>query len=274
MVDRILLEWAHHGVVAAEGREPATDERRRANPERRAIGAGEQLVHVRVRVAAVDVAFAVAAGAQLPAIEREPLEIEHADATEDVPRRVRHHDRLRQVALGDRRTRRRGIGTRHDGNRLSGDGDGLRGGVAREREPRYSDEMPDAHGLKGSGGAGQSELRATVSLAIPVVFVQLGFMAMGAVDTLMVGRLSATMLAAVALGNLYFLSVSFFCSGTLMALDPLVAQAIGANDTAAVSRAMQRGLAIAVALSLFAAALFAPAAPISPRAASAGGHRA
>jgi MATE family multidrug resistance protein len=121
--------------------------------------------------------------------------------------------------------------------------------------------MPDAHGFKSSAGAGESELRATVSLAIPVVFVQLGLTAMGAVDTLMVGRLSATMLAAVALGNLYFMSVSFFCSGTLMALDPLVAQAIGANDTAAVSRAMQRGLAIALALSLFATALFAPAGP-------------
>ena len=52
-----------------------------------------------------------------------------------------------------------------------------------------------------------------MSLAIPVVFVQLGFMAMGAVDTLMVGRLSATMLAAVALGNLYFFNVSIFGAG-------------------------------------------------------------
>jgi MATE family multidrug resistance protein len=120
--------------------------------------------------------------------------------------------------------------------------------------------MPDTHGSKGSGGP--SELRATISLAIPVVVVQLGFTAMGAVDTLMVGRLSATMLAAVALGNLYFMSVSFFCSGTLMALDPLVAQAIGANDRAAVSRAMQRGLAIALGLSILAIAIFSPSGPI------------
>ena len=92
-----------------------------------------------------------------------------------------------------------------------------------------------------------------------MVFVQLGFTAMGAVDTVMVGRLSATMLAAVALGNLYFLSVSYFCSGTLMALDPLVAQAVGANDSAAISRAMQRGLAIALGLSVLSAAAFLPA---------------
>ena len=75
----------------------------------------------------------------------------------------------------------------------------------------------------------QSELSATIALAIPVVFVQLGFMAMGVVDTLMVGRLSARVLAAVALGNLYFFNVSIFGQGTLMALDPLVAQAIGAE---------------------------------------------
>ena len=61
--------------------------------------------------------------------------------------------------------------------------------------------------IKASGGH-SSELRATLALAIPVVTVQLGFMAMGAVDTLMVGRLSARMLAAVALGNLYFFNVS------------------------------------------------------------------
>lgn len=101
-----------------------------------------------------------------------------------------------------------------------------------------------------------------MSLAIPVVFVQFGFMAMGAVDTLMVGRISSTMLAAVALGNLYFFATSIFSAGTLMALDPLVAQAVGAGESDAVARAMQRGLAIALFLSVMTAALLAPAAPV------------
>jgi len=108
----------------------------------------------------------------------------------------------------------------------------------------------------------RSELRATVRLAVPVVFVQLGFMTMGVVDTLMVGRLSATALAAVALGNLYFFNVAIFSQGTLMALDPLVAQAIGANEKDAVSRAIQRGLLIAIMLSVLTALLLAPAAPM------------
>jgi MATE family multidrug resistance protein len=104
-----------------------------------------------------------------------------------------------------------------------------------------------------------SELRATVALAVPVVFVQVGFMAMGAVDTLMVGRLSALALAAVALGNLYFFNVSIFGTGTLMALDPVVAQAAGAGDMGAVARAVQRGLLLALGLSVLTTLLLAPA---------------
>lgn len=109
------------------------------------------------------------------------------------------------------------------------------------------------------GSDARAELRATVALAVPVVFVQLGFMAMGVVDTLMVGRVSARVLAAVALGNLYFFNVSIFSVGTLMALDPIVAQAVGAKDDEAVARAMQRGLVIAVALCIGTTLLLAPA---------------
>src|SRR5678815_3092152 len=107
-----------------------------------------------------------------------------------------------------------------------------------------------------------TELRAMISLAVPVVLVQLGFMSMGVVDTLMVGRVSARVLAAVALGNLYFFNVSIFGVGTLMALDPIVAQAIGAKETDSVSRAIQRGLLIAVMLSVVTALFLAPAAPV------------
>jgi hypothetical protein len=45
-----------------------------------------------------------------------------------------------------------------------------------------------------------------VRLALPIVAVQVGLMMMGVVDTLMVGRVSAAALAAVALGNIYFFS--------------------------------------------------------------------
>lgn len=106
------------------------------------------------------------------------------------------------------------------------------------------------------------ELRATIALAVPVVLVQVGFMAMGLVDTIMVGRVSALVLAAVALGNLYFVNVTIFGMGTLLALDPLVAQAAGAGNERAVSQAMQRGLVIALGLCALTTFVLAPAAPV------------
>jgi len=91
------------------------------------------------------------------------------------------------------------------------------------------------------------------------VLVQLGFMMMGVVDTLMVGRVSARVLAAVALGNLYYFNVTILAMGSLMALDPIVAQAVGAGETESVARAMQRGLVIAAGFCVFCALCIAPA---------------
>ncbi len=96
----------------------------------------------------------------------------------------------------------------------------------------------------------RDDLRDMLRLALPVVISQLGMMLMGVVDTVMVGHYSATDLAAVALGNLYFVSVYAFGLGVLMSLDPLVSQAVGSGDRSAVVRAVQRGLLIAFGLSV------------------------
>ncbi|HJX87245.1 MAG TPA: MATE family efflux transporter, partial [Gemmatimonadales bacterium] len=88
----------------------------------------------------------------------------------------------------------------------------------------------------------RDDLRAMVGLALPVVVIQVGMMSMGVVDTLMVGRLSAVALAAVALGNLYFFLIAVFGMGTLMVLDPVVAQAVGARDHEGAARGVQRGI--------------------------------
>src|SRR5688572_12788345 len=96
----------------------------------------------------------------------------------------------------------------------------------------------------------QSELRQTATLALPMVLVQVGMMAMGFVDTLMVGHVSGSVLAAVALGNIYFFNISVFGTGTLMALDPLVSQAVGARDERSIATATQRGAILALAISV------------------------
>ncbi len=86
-------------------------------------------------------------------------------------------------------------------------------------------------------------------------------MLMGVVDSIMVGRLSAEALGAVALGNVYFFAVGVFGMGMLMALDPLVAQAVGAGDEPAIARAVQRGLLLALAISVPCSLLLVLAGP-------------
>jgi multidrug resistance protein, MATE family len=99
-------------------------------------------------------------------------------------------------------------------------------------------------------------------LAVPVVVIQVGMMAMGVVDTIMVGHISAQALAAVALGNLYFFGLAVFAMGTLMVLDPVVAQAVGARDRPAIARAVQRGVLLAGLLAVPTVVLLSLAVPV------------
>jgi MATE family, multidrug efflux pump len=96
-------------------------------------------------------------------------------------------------------------------------------------------------------------------LAVPVVAIQVGWMTMGVVDTIVVGHVSADAMAAVALGNLLFLAVAIFGMGVLMGLDPVVAQAVGAGDGRAVARAVQRGLLLVGALTVLSTVALLPA---------------
>jgi multidrug resistance protein, MATE family len=105
----------------------------------------------------------------------------------------------------------------------------------------------------------REDLRAMVRLAGPVVAIQVGMMLMGVVDTIMVGHVSTVALAAVALGNLYFFGLGVFGMGTLMVLDPVVAQAVGARDDPAVARGIQRGFLIALMIGVPATLLLLPA---------------
>lgn len=117
--------------------------------------------------------------------------------------------------------------------------------------------------MAGSGEASATpEWRILLSIALPVVIVQVGLVFMGVMDTVMLGRLSARALAAGALGNLYVFTLIVIAMGTLMALDPLVSQAVGARDQAGVRRAIQRGLVLAVLLGVLTMGMMAPAAPV------------
>ena len=72
-------------------------------------------------------------------------------------------------------------------------------------------------------------ITSTLNLAYPVIIGQLGVIMMGVVDSLMVGRLGASPLAAAALGSSLTFIVIIIGLGLSMAVTPLVAIAVGAK---------------------------------------------
>jgi len=107
-----------------------------------------------------------------------------------------------------------------------------------------------------------ADFAALLRLAGPLVLIQVGTMLMGVIDTIMVGRVSPTALAAAALGNMYFFAFSIFGMGVLFALDPIIAQALGARDELAVRRGLQRGLVLAFVLTVPVTLVLSTAGPV------------
>lgn len=98
-------------------------------------------------------------------------------------------------------------------------------------------------------------------LATPLVLVNVGLMLMGVVDTLMLGRVSGEALAAGGLGHFCFWFVGTVGFGLIMAIDPVVAQAVGAKDDVGLARGVQRGVVIAVLVTAGASLLLIPSGP-------------
>src|SRR5579871_4229769 len=89
------------------------------------------------------------------------------------------------------------------------------------------------------------ELRAMIALAVPVVLSELGWMAQGVVDTIMVGKLGPAAIGAVALGNAVYYTPSLFGIGLLLGLDTLVSHAYGRRDHDACHRWLAQGVYLA-----------------------------
>lgn len=103
--------------------------------------------------------------------------------------------------------------------------------------------LPSFHDLR-------DEFRPMFTLALPVVLAEMGWMTMGMVDTLMVGRLGPEAIGAVGLGSSVFMGICIFAMGLLLGLDTLVSQAFGADDFKACHRWLIHGVALALGLSV------------------------
>lgn len=101
-------------------------------------------------------------------------------------------------------------------------------------------------------------------IAVPLALAELGWMSMGVVDTIMVGRLpdSAVAIGAASVGNALFYAFAIFGIGLMAGLDTLVSHAFGANDWPAARRALASGLGLAVCATPVLAICILGAAPI------------
>ena len=94
------------------------------------------------------------------------------------------------------------------------------------------------------------ESKKIIKLSIPLFIAQFAQVAMGFVDTIMAGGVSATDMAAVAIASSIWLPCILFGVGVLMAIVPLTAQAHGSNDLIQIPKTGQQGLYLALLLSI------------------------
>ncbi|MFL2720481.1 MAG: MATE family efflux transporter [Gammaproteobacteria bacterium] len=73
------------------------------------------------------------------------------------------------------------------------------------------------------------EFRNLVKIGIPIFGSQMSYMLMGATDTIIAGRASATDLAGLAVGTAFANTLWFFVTGVIFSVTPIVAQLFGAK---------------------------------------------
>jgi len=95
-----------------------------------------------------------------------------------------------------------------------------------------------------------SELRGLVKLALPLIAGHSGQQLMSFVDTAMVGRLDPAAIGGVGIGSGIFFAMTVIGMGTVLGMDPLVAQAIGAGEHERARKILWQGLRIALGMSL------------------------
>jgi multidrug resistance protein, MATE family len=91
----------------------------------------------------------------------------------------------------------------------------------------------------------REELLQMIRLAAPLVLAELGWMAMGVVDTMFVGRVGAEAIGAIGLGTMVFYGIAICAAGLLLGLDTLVAQAFGAGNRPDCHRSLVSGIWLA-----------------------------
>ena len=109
----------------------------------------------------------------------------------------------------------------------------------------------------------RNQIRPMLTLALPLIAAELGWMSMTIVDTIMVGHMhnAALNIAAASLGQILYNTLAFGIAGILLSLDTYLAQSHGAGHYDEANRWLYHGLVLAAALAAILAILIA-AAPL------------
>ena len=77
----------------------------------------------------------------------------------------------------------------------------------------------------------RDQIRPMLTLALPLILAELGWMSMGIIDTMMVGHMDRPVLAIAssALGQVLYNTIAFGMAGVLLGLDTYLSQSQGAG---------------------------------------------
>jgi multidrug resistance protein, MATE family len=97
----------------------------------------------------------------------------------------------------------------------------------------------------------RQQIRPMLTLALPLILAELGWMSMGIVDTIMVGHMAnpALAISAAALGQVLYNTLGFGISGILLGLDTYISQSHGAGKFDEANRWLLHGLVLAAFLA-------------------------
>ena len=97
--------------------------------------------------------------------------------------------------------------------------------------------------------------RELLQLAGPLIFSNLAFTLLGALDTIFMGRVGPTELGAVGVASALFLAASVLLRGTVGSVMVVVSQAYGAGDSRTIRQAFQQYIVLALLLAPFSLAM-------------------
>lgn len=100
-----------------------------------------------------------------------------------------------------------------------------------------------------------SHYRATIALAVPVMFTQIGHMVVQITDNIMVGRIGTVPLAASSFGHNVFIAGLLFCVGFSASMTPFVGAAAGKGDVQEAASWLKNGFVANILMGTLVTAL-------------------